>query len=344
MNSSLASVSGDLPVAFSSMTSAFADVLGDQPRLVRVAAVEAHEGPVYAPDEDALYFTTVPRKVTFPAPGLRDVSIVRLSLDGDRFPLGSDRLATVRSATNMANGMALDGDRLLVCEQGTLTESARIAALDPRTGAEENVVDHFAGRRLCSPNDVVVASDGSIWFTDPTYGYLQDFRPPPELGDAVYRYDPRTERLTQLTDVLEKPNGLAFSPDERVLYVTDSGANQQPGTFHVGLPHQVVAFDVIEGSQLAAGRVFAVTNPGYPDGIKVDTEGRVYVSSFTGVQVFDDNGALLGEIRLPGAVNFAFGGPHRNILFITTDTAVWAAVLAARGANTPRSAIQERAR
>jgi gluconolactonase len=135
-----------------------------------------------------------------------------------------------------------------------------------------------------------------------------------------------------VADGFDKPNGLAFSPDEAVLYVTDSGANQEPGSYHVRRPHHIVAFDVRDGRHLANQRLLAVTTPGFPDGIKVDDAGRVYASAFSGVQVFSPAGDLIGEIRLPGAVNFAFGGPAGNVLFITADTAVWAAVLDVKGA------------
>ena len=182
---------------------------------------------------------------------------------------------------------------------------------------------------LNSPNDVVVKSDGSVWFTDPSYGHLQDFRPEPQIGDYVYQLDPVAGLLAVVADSFDKPNGLAFSPDETILYVGDSGANQEPGSYYPGRPHHIKAFDVIDGRRLAGERLFCVTTPGFPDGIKVDAEGRVYASSFGGVQVFSPDGDLLGEIALPGAVNFTFGGPDRNVLFITTDDAVWAAVLQA---------------
>jgi len=143
----------------------------------------------------------------------------------------------------------------------------------------------------------------------------------------VYRYDPASGRLSVVADSFDKPNGLAFSPDEQTLYITDSGANQEPGSYHVQRPHHIMAFDVQGGSHLGPGRLFAVTTPGFPDGIKVDLAGRVYASSFSGVQVFSPAGDLIGQIRLPGAVNFTFGGPGGEVLLITADTAIWAAVL-----------------
>ena len=315
--------------AFVAHEASFAAVVGDAPALVKVVDVDAHEGPVYVADEDALYFTTLPQQ---PVPGFPEVAIKRLALDGLEFPVAPERVTVVRQSANAANGMALAHDgRLLVCEQGSLTEPARISRVDRESGQTETVVDAAGSLPLNSPNDLVVKRDGTIWFTDPSYGYLQGFRPEPADGDRVYRYDPSSGRVTVVASDFDKPNGLAFSPDEHALYVGDSGANHEPGSFDPRRPHHVRAFDVV-GARLANGRLYSTTTPGFPDGIKVDRAGRVYVSCFTGIQVFDPAGALIGEIHLPGAVNFTFGGPDRNVLFITTDTAVWAAVLEAKGA------------
>jgi gluconolactonase len=309
---------------------AFGAVLGEAPRLARVLSTDAHEGPVYVPGEDALYFTTLPTPGQVPAPGHPKVQVKRIALDGDRFPLDPDRVSTVREDANVANGMALDREgRLVACEQGTRSQHAAVTRTDTRSGAVETLVDEWRGLRLNSPNDVVVKSDGSAWFTDPSYGHLQDFRPEPQIGDYVYQLDPVAGLLAVVADSFDKPNGLAFSPDETILYVGDSGANQEPGSYYPGRRHHIKAFDVVDGRRLAGERLFCVTTPGFPDGIKVDAEGRVYASSFGGVQVFSPDGALLGEIALPGAVNFTFGGPDHNVLFVTTDDAVWAAVLQA---------------
>jgi gluconolactonase len=280
----------------------------------KIADVDAHEGPVYVEDEHALYFTTLPQ------PGPR-VSIKRLDLT-------TLEVSIVREDANGANGMTLGPDgRLLVCEQGTPTERARISAVDPVTGAAETVVDELSGLPLNSPNDIVVANDGSIWFTDPSYGFLQGFKPEPAHGDNVYRFD--GERLTVADDSFDKPNGLAFSPDESVLYIGDSGANHEVGSFVPGRPHHVRAFDVLDGKRLANSRLFATITPGFPDGIKVDADGRVYVSCFSGVQIFTQDGEQVDEIELPAAVNFTFAG---STFLITTDTAIWAAELSAKGA------------
>jgi gluconolactonase len=316
------------PSAFLIHDDEFIDVIGPAPRLVHVVDVDAHEGPVYVPGEDALYFTSLPVVIDDPLPGTRRVAVKRLALDGDRFPLEASRVTVVHESANNANGMCLDGDaRLIVCEQGSRTHPAAIGWIDPATGRHATVVDEWRGLRFNSPNDVVAKSDGTIWFTDPSYGHLQGFRPEPMVGDYVYRYDPATGRVAVVIDSFDKPNGLAFSPDESVLYVTDSGANQEAGSFHVDRPHHVLAFDVFPGGHLSGARLFAVVHPGFPDGIKVDRAGRVFTSAANGVHVFNPSGDLIGEIVLPGAINFTFGGPAGNVLFITTDTAVWAAVL-----------------
>jgi gluconolactonase len=302
----------------------FAEVIGEDARLSLLAEVDAHEGPVYFDDEDALYFTTLPR---VGADGSPSVQIKRLSLErpGDVSVLVEDARG--------ANGMAADhSGSLIVCEQGSHLQAARISRVDRASGASEAVVEGWRGLQLNSPNDVVVSSSGAIWFTDPSYGHLQGFRPPPEGGDHVYRHDPASGETTVVADSFDKPNGIALAPDERTLYVTDSGANQEPGSYYPDRPHHIKAFDVVDGRRLSGERLFAVVAPGFPDGLKVDRDGRVYVSSFSGVQVFAADGQLLGEICLPGAVNFCFGGPERDLLLITTDAAVWAAALAAKGA------------
>jgi gluconolactonase len=270
----------------------------------RVAEVDAHEGPVQV--DGVLYFTT------------QGGAIKRLDLArGDVSVLPADVVAP--------NGMTLGADgRLIVCEQGSLERPAVVSAIDRATGEREVLVDNWRGEPLNSPNDVVVRRDGTIWFTDPSYGYLQGFRPQPRLGDYIYRFDPSSRVLEVVDDSFVKPNGIAFSPGGETLYATDSGANQEPGSFHVAMPHHILAFTVTDAGRLVDRRLLAVTMPGFPDGLKTEGAGRIYASAFSGVQVFSPSGNLLDEIDLPGAVNFAFAGDE---LLITADTAVWSVSL-----------------
>jgi gluconolactonase len=314
--------------AFAVYRDRFRAVLGTRFQRSMLIETNAHEGPVYVATEHALYFTTAPE------PGPKNIAIRRLQLAGDEFPFTAQALDTVRFPSNMANGMTLDRDgQLVICEQGFKETPARISRMDLKTRTVEPVVDQWRGLHFNSPNDVVVKSDRTVWFTDPNYGEIQGFKGAPEVGAYVYRHDPATGETAVVADSFNKPNGLAFSPDESVLYITDTGANQAPGTYFVGLPHHVRAFDVHDGRRLRNERLFAVVSPGVPDGIKLDVQGRVYTSSGTGVQVFTPEGDLIGEIMAPGVANFAFGGPNNDILFILCDRVIWQAKLQARGAS-----------
>jgi gluconolactonase len=304
---------------------AFLDVLGPDPGYEIVANVNAHEGPVYVRDWDAILFTTVPVTTNVPAFGDKNVAIGQLDVV-------SGKVSTFVAETNMANGMTLDRQgRLLICEQGSLETNARISRMNLTTKKLETVVDHWFGLPFNSPNDIVEKSDGTIWFTDPAYGALQGFRPPPRVGNFVYRYDPSDESTAVVVDTFKKPNGLCFSPDESILYVNDSGAIEGPNTYYIDLPHHIRAFDVADGSHLVNERLFAVVTPMIPDGLKVDSKGRVYSSSATGVQVFDRAGKLLGEILAGGVANFCFGGRGDNMVFMMCDTAINIATIAATG-------------
>jgi gluconolactonase len=266
-----------------------------------LARTDAHEGPVYVAGENALYYTTS-----------------RPRVDIRRLDLVSGEVRTVRSEANMANGMTLaPSGELIVCEQGTMERAAAITRVAPADGSARVLVDSWQGAPLNSPNDVVVASDGAVWFTDPSYGHLQGFRPQPWLPDAVYRFEPRGRQLTRVADDFDKPNGLAFSPDESILYVGDSERRH------------VKAYDVAGPRELANPRIFCEISGGYPDGLKVDADGRVYTTAAGGVQVFSPDGELLDELPVPGAVNFAFAGDR---LLITADDAIWSAPLTERSA------------
>lgn len=260
-----------------------------------------------------------------------DGSVVVSDVPNDRlvrwWPDG--RSGVWEAPSRFQNGRALDPEgRLLACEQGERRVSRRAA-----DGRWETVVDRFAGRRLNSPNDIAVKSDGTIWFTDPPYGIVSDWeghRAESEIGaNLVFRFDPADGSLAAVADSLEEPNGIGFSPDESVLYVSDTSAVlRTDGTGN----HRIVAFDVVEGRRLARPRVFAEVSPGVPDGFAVDVGGNVFTSAGDGVQVFAPDGARLGTIPVPERVgNCAFGGPAGSTLFIAATTSLYAIDLATRG-------------
>jgi gluconolactonase len=306
----------------------FLPALGPDPQLLKVLETDAHEGPVYVRAQNTLYFTSVPQKINAPSPGYLTVAINKIDLSDD-----PKQVSTVRQPSNMANGMTLDREgRLVICEQGTKSSIARISRLDLGNNQVEPVIEDWFGLPFNSPNDVVVKSDGTIWFTDPSYGFLQSFKPAPMVGDFVYRYDPRSGSLSVVADSFNKPNGLAFSPNEEILYINDSGAIQGPGSYFVSLPHHIRAFDVKNETHLVNDRLFAVVTPGIPDGLKVDSEGRVYSSSADGLKVFNVAGDLIGAILVYNVANFTFGGPDNNIIYILNDSAIYAAHIRAQGA------------
>ncbi len=252
---------------------------------MRIADVDAHEGPVVF--GGGLFFTTLRGAIK-------------------RLDLADGSVDVVRADANRPNGMALGAcGKLIVCEQGTFSTPARITKVDPASGAAETLAEACGGVPFNSPNDVVVARDGTLFFTDPSYGHLQGFRPPPQAPDAVYRL--RDGVVARIAVGFDKPNGIALSPDEQTLYVSDNGA-----------PHHLL------GLNGDARRVVHVGTPGHPDGVKVASDGRVLVSAAHGVQVLAPDGDVVREIPLPGAVNFALDG---DALFITTDTAVHAVEL-----------------
>jgi gluconolactonase len=179
-----------------------------------------------------------------------------------------------------------------------------------------------------------VKSDGTIWFTDPTYGILSDYEgykaEPEQPSRNVYRIDPQTGEIDAVVTDFYQPNGLVFSPDESILYVADSGASGDGSQ-----PRHIRAFDV-ENGRLQNDRVFAVIDDGKPDGIRTDTEGNLWSSAGDGVHCFAPDGILLGKIRVPQTVsNLTFGGPRRNRLFITATTSLYAIYVTATGAQVP---------
>jgi gluconolactonase len=234
-----------------------------------------------------------------------------------------------RQDSNFSNGNTRDRQgRLVTCEHGT-----RRVTRTEVDGAITVIADSFEGKRLNSPNDAVVHSDGAVWFTDPTYGILSDyegFRAEPEQAHRnVYRVADDGTIAAVVSDFLQ-PNGLAFSPDEKLLYIADSGSSHSQGA-----PRHIRVFDVVEGRSLANGRVFCEVD-GTPDGMRVDIFGNVWTSGGKAVHCFAADGTLLGSIRLPETVaNLTFGGIRGNRLFITATTSVYSVFVATNGVAWP---------
>jgi gluconolactonase len=236
-----------------------------------------------------------------------------------------------RQPSDTANGNTVDLEgRVLSC----LTRG-RAVVRQEHDGSLTTIADRFRGGRLTSPNDIVVKSDGSIWFTDPDYGFLC-----PEFGhgdkpeqdrNRVYRVSPETGEITSVCEDFDKPNGIAFSPDESVLYVGDTGRTH--GEFRA---HQLMAFDVTpDGASLTNPRVFAVIEPWVPDGFRVDVEGNLFVTSGDGVQVFNPAGKMLGKILTPQtAGNCSFGMSDRQTLFVGATNSLWSIRLNTAGVRT----------
>ena len=297
-------------------------------RLVEVATVPAHEGPVWFAAERTLYYTTTPIPRRHEAPLVR-IDAIRFDdrplRELDR-PVQPDRVRTIVPDANAANGMCAGGaGTLLVCEQGSMSRPPGISRVDRRTGQRETVVAGYLGQQLNSPNDVVRHPDGSIWFTDPSYGWHQGFRPRPRIADGVHRVDPQSGRHSVVSYAFDKPNGLAFSPDGNTLYVGDSGANHEPGSYDPARPHTVSALSV-QDDLVRAVRWTHTVPGGIPDGLKTDRAGRVWFTTGDGLRVLTAEGEHVGDIALPGAVNFTFAGAD-DVLLVTADTAVWIAIL-----------------
>jgi gluconolactonase len=270
------------------------------------------EGPVYFRDLRCLVWSDIPNN-----------RMMRwLEDDG--------HVSVFRAPSHYANGNTRDREgRLITCEH----DSRRVTRTE-YDGTISVLVDRFDGRLLNGPNDIVVAADGAVWFTDPGYGIDGEYEghaAPRELPANVYRLDPGG-RVTVVADDFVRPNGLAFSPDEKRLYVVDSGITH-------GGPAHIRVFDVA-GGKLTGSRLFAETfAPGFTDGLRVDMRGNVWCSMGwanpceDGVHCFADDGDLIGKVHLPeSCANVCFGGPKRNRLFMTASTSVYALYVDVQGA------------
>ncbi len=235
-----------------------------------------------------------------------------------------------RHGSGHANGNTVDRQgRLITCEQGN-----RRVTRTEHDGSVTVLADRYQGRRLNSPNDVVVRADGTIWFTDPTYGITGDYegnQADSEFDGAcyVFRLDPATGDLSIVAEDFCRPNGLAFSPDEQRLYIADT--RQEPSHIRV--------FDVTADGRLTGGAIFATCDAGRFDGLRVDAAGRVWAAAWDGVHCFAADGTLIGKLLLPESVaNLTFGGPKLNHLFITAGTSVYTLRVTFNGARYPQPA------
>lgn len=235
-------------------------------------------------------------------------------------------VSVFRHPSHFSNGNTVDRQgRLITCEHG-----ARRVTRTELDGTITVLADRFDDKRLNSPNDVVVKSDGSVWFTDPSYGIMADYegeRGTSELG-ACYVFCLGTDgQLRVVADDYVKPNGLAFSPDERFLYIADTGASHRPGG-----PKHIRRHSVQSDGSLSGGEIFAECSDGLFDGFRVDLEGRIWTSTGAGVHCYNASGALIGKIHIPEIVsNVCFGGAKLNRLFICGTTSLYAAYLAING-------------
>ena len=238
-------------------------------------------------------------------------------------------VSVFRRPANFANGNTRDRQgRLLSCEHAT----RRISRTE-YDGTITTIADKFDGKPLNSPNDIVCKSDGSIWFTDPPFGILgfyEGYVATPQLPTNVYRVDPRTGAVTVVSGEINRPNGLAFSPDESKLYVVEAGVT----------PRIIQVFDVVEGgTKLANKRRFIEAGPGTPDGFRVDVDGNLWCgwgmgsADLDGVMIFNPDGKPIGRIALPErCANLCFGGTYRNRLFMTGSTSIYSLYVNTQGA------------
>ena len=270
------------------------------------------EGPAYFPAARSLVWSDIPNDRML------------------RLDECNGTVSVFRQPSGHSNGNTVDRQgRLVTCEHG-----GRRVSRTEFDGRVVTLADSFEGRRFNSPNDVVVKSDHSIWFTDPTYGIDSDYEghrsTSEQAGNFVYRLDPGTGDLRVVADDFVQPNGLAFSPDERLLYIVDTGRSHKPDG-----PTHIRRFVVDPSGTLSHEGEFAACTAGFFDGLRVDTEGRIWTSAGDGVHCYHPDGTLIGKIHVPEVVaNVCFGGAKLNYLYICGTGSLYGVRLAVNGAKT----------
>lgn len=276
------------------------------------------EGPVWFGDGRYLLFSDIPNN-----------RIMRWTEE-------TGQVSVFRAPSNYANGNTRDRQgRLVTCEHG----SRRVTRTE-HDGSITVLMDSYEGKRLNAPNDVVVKSDGSIWFTDPGYGSLgnyEGYKGELEIPPYVYRLEPESGTVTVVADDFEKPNGLCFSPDESKLYIVDTGHSHNPNG-----PAHIRVFSVGDDNTLSGGEVFVDMGDGGSDGIRVDIDGNLWSAAgwggdgYDGVHCFAPDGDLIGKIKLPETcANLCFGGERKNRLFMASSQSLYSLYVEALGAQTP---------
>ncbi|MHA7984315.1 SMP-30/gluconolactonase/LRE family protein [Rathayibacter sp. CAU 1779] len=289
-----------IPAVFERRDARFDGIRGDSELRILFDDGRWLEGPAYSPQGRFLLFSDIPNDRVL------------------RYDELSGRVDVWEHPAGFYNGRTVDPQgRFVSCRQGDRSVVRR-----EHDGSTSVIADSYEGHRLNSPNDVVVRSDGSVWFTDPTYGILSDYeghRGAEELGSRnVYRWS-ADAGLAAVCTALTQPNGLAFSPDESQLYVTDSERRT------------ISVFDV-RGDRLDPGRELVSSDAAF-DGLRIDTVGRLWVATTEGIHVYDPDGTLLGLLQLPEtAANLEFGGPQRNLLYITATTRMYVIRVTVEGA------------
>ncbi|ORE86591.1 SMP-30/gluconolactonase/LRE family protein [Aurantimonas sp. 22II-16-19i] len=270
------------------------------------------EGPAYFPAGRCLVWSDIPNDRML------------------RYDECTGTVGVFRQPAGHSNGNTVDrSGRLVSCEHG-----GRRVSRTEFDGRVVTLADSHDGRRLNSPNDVVEKSDGTIWFTDPTYGIDTDYEghrgQREQAGSHVFRFDPRDASLAIVADDFVQPNGLAFSLDERQIYIVDTGATHVEDG-----PRHIRRFDVGDDGRISGGGVFATSTSGLFDGLRLDDAGRIWTSAADGVHCYDPDGTLIGKIRVPEVVaNLCFGGPKRNYLYVCGTTSLYGIRLPVNGAKT----------